>query len=120
MGCWLRDAPADLASRPPPTKTDSSVTLDNGIIRVRLDPTGRLTSLVLVASGRCLPLALSQCLAGGPQTSHSFCPLATADHSSPRVALDWDPHMKQGLLTLLSTPPTSKQLGDQGHSVIKY
>ncbi|XP_043778119.1 alpha-mannosidase 2C1 isoform X4 [Cervus elaphus] len=45
-------APADLASRPPPTKTDSSVTLDNGIIRVRLDPTGRLTSLVLVASGR--------------------------------------------------------------------
>ncbi|XP_032324937.1 alpha-mannosidase 2C1 isoform X4 [Camelus ferus] len=45
-------APADLASRPPPTKTDGSVTLDNGIIRVRLDPTGRLTSLVLVASGR--------------------------------------------------------------------
>ncbi|XP_037601450.1 alpha-mannosidase 2C1 isoform X4 [Cebus imitator] len=40
------------ASRPPPTKTDGSVTLDNGIIRVRLDPTGRLTSLVLVASGR--------------------------------------------------------------------
>ncbi|KAB0369387.1 hypothetical protein FD755_019392 [Muntiacus reevesi] len=33
-------------------ETDSSVTLDNGIIRVRLDPTGRLTSLVLVASGR--------------------------------------------------------------------
>ena len=56
VGCWLRDTPADLASRPPPTKTDSSVTLDNGIIRVRLDPTGRLTSLVLVASGRCLPL----------------------------------------------------------------
>ncbi|XP_026979455.1 alpha-mannosidase 2C1 isoform X6 [Sagmatias obliquidens] len=45
-------ASADLASRPPPTKTDGSVTLDNGIIRVRLDPTGRLTSLVLVASGR--------------------------------------------------------------------
>ncbi|XP_014957465.3 alpha-mannosidase 2C1 isoform X5 [Ovis aries] len=45
-------APADLASRPPPTKTDGSVTLDNGILRVRLDPTGRLTSLVLVASGR--------------------------------------------------------------------
>ncbi|XP_074248750.1 alpha-mannosidase 2C1 isoform X2 [Saimiri boliviensis] len=45
-------APANSASRPPPTKTDGSVTLDNGIIRVKLDPTGRLTSLVLVASGR--------------------------------------------------------------------
>ncbi|XP_054387194.2 alpha-mannosidase 2C1 isoform X5 [Pongo abelii] len=45
-------APTDSASRPPPTKTDGSVTLDNGIIRVKLDPTGRLTSLVLVASGR--------------------------------------------------------------------
>ncbi|XP_008061911.1 alpha-mannosidase 2C1 isoform X4 [Carlito syrichta] len=33
-------------------ETDGSVTLDNGIIRVRLDPTGRLTSLVLVDSGR--------------------------------------------------------------------
>uniref|UniRef100_E9PZ88 Alpha-mannosidase 2C1 n=1 Tax=Mus musculus TaxID=10090 RepID=E9PZ88_MOUSE len=33
-------------------ETDGSVTLDNGIIRVRLDPTGCLTSLVLVASGR--------------------------------------------------------------------
>ncbi|XP_036074006.1 alpha-mannosidase 2C1 isoform X5 [Rousettus aegyptiacus] len=33
-------------------ETDGSVTLDNGIIRVRLDATGRLTSLVLVASGR--------------------------------------------------------------------
>ncbi|XP_045388430.1 alpha-mannosidase 2C1 isoform X5 [Lemur catta] len=44
--------PTDSASRPPFTKTDGSVTLDNGIIRVRLDPTGRLTSLVLVASGR--------------------------------------------------------------------
>ncbi|KAM7158118.1 alpha-mannosidase 2C1 isoform 2-T2 [Molossus nigricans] len=33
-------------------ETDGSVTLDNGIIRVRLDPTGRLTSLVLVASDR--------------------------------------------------------------------
>nr|XP_021523910.1 alpha-mannosidase 2C1 isoform X2 [Aotus nancymaae] len=44
--------PTNSASRPPPTKTDGSVTLDNGIIRVRLDPTGRLTSLVLVASGR--------------------------------------------------------------------
>uniref|UniRef100_A0A8C3WBT3 Alpha-mannosidase 2C1 n=1 Tax=Catagonus wagneri TaxID=51154 RepID=A0A8C3WBT3_9CETA len=31
---------------------DGSVTLDNGIIRVRLDPIGRLTSLVLLASGR--------------------------------------------------------------------
>ncbi|XP_077905374.1 alpha-mannosidase 2C1 isoform X4 [Ictidomys tridecemlineatus] len=37
---------------PLPLKTDGSVTLDNGIIRVSLDPTGRLTSLVLVASGR--------------------------------------------------------------------
>ncbi|XP_064123323.1 alpha-mannosidase 2C1 isoform X5 [Loxodonta africana] len=46
-------APADSFSRlPSPTKTDGSVTLDNGILRVRLDPTGRLTSLVLVASGR--------------------------------------------------------------------
>ncbi|XP_062946438.1 alpha-mannosidase 2C1 isoform X2 [Cynocephalus volans] len=45
-------APTDSASRSPPTKTDGSVTLDNGIIRVRLDPTGCLTSLVLVASGR--------------------------------------------------------------------
>ncbi|XP_047651598.1 alpha-mannosidase 2C1 isoform X3 [Phacochoerus africanus] len=45
-------APSDLASRPPLIKTDGSVTLDNGIIRVRLDPIGRLTSLVLVASGR--------------------------------------------------------------------
>nr|KAF6501257.1 mannosidase alpha class 2C member 1 [Molossus molossus] len=33
-------------------ETDGSVTLDNGIIRVKLDPTGRLTSLVLVASDR--------------------------------------------------------------------
>uniref|UniRef100_A0A671FMG7 Alpha-mannosidase 2C1 n=1 Tax=Rhinolophus ferrumequinum TaxID=59479 RepID=A0A671FMG7_RHIFE len=33
-------------------ETDGSVTLDNGIIRVRLEPTGRLTSLLLVASGR--------------------------------------------------------------------
>ncbi|XP_054421377.1 alpha-mannosidase 2C1 isoform X1 [Pteronotus mesoamericanus] len=33
-------------------ETDGSVTLDNGIIRVKLDPTGRLSSLVLVASGR--------------------------------------------------------------------
>uniref|UniRef100_A0A673V925 Alpha-mannosidase 2C1 n=1 Tax=Suricata suricatta TaxID=37032 RepID=A0A673V925_SURSU len=33
-------------------ETDGSVTLDNGIIRVRLDPTGCLTSLVLLASGR--------------------------------------------------------------------
>lgn len=41
------------SSRTVPSKTDGSVTLDNGIIRVRLDPTGCLTSLVLVASGRC-------------------------------------------------------------------
>lgn len=62
------EAPTDSASRPPPTKTDGSVTLDNGIIRVKLDPTGRLTSLVLVASGRCqLLTALSQCLARRPQ-----------------------------------------------------
>uniref|UniRef100_A0A5F4W1E1 Glycoside hydrolase family 38 central domain-containing protein n=1 Tax=Callithrix jacchus TaxID=9483 RepID=A0A5F4W1E1_CALJA len=33
-------------------ETDGSVTLDNDITRVRLDPTGCLTSLVLVASGR--------------------------------------------------------------------
>ncbi|XP_055984736.1 alpha-mannosidase 2C1 isoform X2 [Sorex fumeus] len=33
-------------------ETDGSVTLDNGILRVRLDPTGCLMSLVLVASGR--------------------------------------------------------------------
>ncbi|XP_007525848.2 alpha-mannosidase 2C1 isoform X1 [Erinaceus europaeus] len=33
-------------------ETDGSVTLDNGIIRVKLNPTGCLTSLVLVASGR--------------------------------------------------------------------
>lgn len=53
MGCcWLWEAPASSVSRPPSAKTDGSVTLDNGIIRVRLDPTGRLTSLVLVASGR--------------------------------------------------------------------
>ncbi|XP_023585604.1 alpha-mannosidase 2C1 isoform X2 [Trichechus manatus latirostris] len=47
-----RESPEGSFSRPPPTKTDGSVTLDNGILRVRLDPTGRLTSLVLVASGR--------------------------------------------------------------------
>ncbi|XP_042524827.1 alpha-mannosidase 2C1 [Dipodomys spectabilis] len=33
-------------------ESDGSVTLDNGIIRVKLDPLGRVTSLVLVASGR--------------------------------------------------------------------
>ncbi|XP_034523909.1 alpha-mannosidase 2C1 isoform X2 [Ailuropoda melanoleuca] len=49
--CGAR-VPAHSASRTPPTKTDGSVTLDNGIIRVRLDPTGCLTSLVLVASDR--------------------------------------------------------------------
>lgn len=65
-GCWLWEAPADSTSTPPLAKTDGSVTLDNGIIRVRLDPTGHLTSLVLVASGRCQPLiAPSQCLSGG-------------------------------------------------------
>uniref|UniRef100_A0AAA9SBZ2 alpha-mannosidase n=1 Tax=Bos taurus TaxID=9913 RepID=A0AAA9SBZ2_BOVIN len=57
----------------------------------------------------------AHCL-GGPQTSRSLCPVATADHSSPRVALDWDPHMEQGLP---STPPTSNIWGDQSHSVIK-
>ncbi|XP_021061575.1 alpha-mannosidase 2C1 isoform X4 [Mus pahari] len=41
-----------LSSRTISSKTNGSVTLDNGIIRVRLDPTGCLTSLVLVASGR--------------------------------------------------------------------
>ena len=68
-GCWWWCAvPAHSASRTPPTKTDGSVTLDNGIIRVRLDPTGCLTSLVLVASDRCQPLtALFQYLAGGSQ-----------------------------------------------------
>ncbi|XP_008843092.2 alpha-mannosidase 2C1 isoform X4 [Nannospalax galili] len=44
--------PYQLSSRTFPPETDGSVTLDNGIIRVRLDPTGRLTSLILVASGR--------------------------------------------------------------------
>uniref|UniRef100_A0A7N5KF11 alpha-mannosidase n=1 Tax=Ailuropoda melanoleuca TaxID=9646 RepID=A0A7N5KF11_AILME len=53
-------APAPTSLQPPQTQqpvfvvqeTDGSVTLDNGIIRVRLDPTGCLTSLVLVASDR--------------------------------------------------------------------
>uniref|UniRef100_A0ABI7ZY53 alpha-mannosidase n=1 Tax=Felis catus TaxID=9685 RepID=A0ABI7ZY53_FELCA len=51
-------APTSLQPLPPQQpvfvvqETDGSVTLDNGIIRVRLDPTGCLTSLVLVASGR--------------------------------------------------------------------
>ncbi|ELW70646.1 Alpha-mannosidase 2C1 [Tupaia chinensis] len=53
-------APAPVSLQPLPPhqpvfvvqESDGSVTLDNGIIRVRLDPTGRLTSLVLVASGR--------------------------------------------------------------------
>ncbi|XP_055984737.1 alpha-mannosidase 2C1 isoform X3 [Sorex fumeus] len=45
-------APCRLSLKDPPTKTDGSVTLDNGILRVRLDPTGCLMSLVLVASGR--------------------------------------------------------------------
>lgn len=93
-GYWSWEAPADSVSRPLPTKTDGSVTLDNGIIRVRLDATGRLTSLVLVASGRCQPLtALFQCLADGSQTpSHSTA------HSSPPLALVWYPLMEQGRL----------------------
>uniref|UniRef100_A0A8C9CY91 Alpha-mannosidase 2C1 n=1 Tax=Panthera leo TaxID=9689 RepID=A0A8C9CY91_PANLE len=51
-------APTSLQPLPPQQpvfvvqEADSSVTLDNGIIRVTLDPTGCLTSLVLVASGR--------------------------------------------------------------------
>ncbi|XP_037357973.1 alpha-mannosidase 2C1 isoform X4 [Talpa occidentalis] len=48
----LGRSPCRLTSSSPPIKSDGSVTLDNGIIRVKLDPTGRLTSLVLVASGR--------------------------------------------------------------------
>lgn len=52
-GPWLwRPLQAQFLNSLPP-KTDGSVTLDNGIIRVRLDPTGHLTSLILVASGRC-------------------------------------------------------------------
>ncbi|KAM6149989.1 alpha-mannosidase 2C1 isoform 2-T2 [Erethizon dorsatum] len=58
MGCV--PAPILTSPQPPPPQqpvfvmqeTDGSVTLDNGIIRVRLNPTGHLTSLVLVASGR--------------------------------------------------------------------
>ncbi|XP_004688047.1 PREDICTED: alpha-mannosidase 2C1 isoform X4 [Condylura cristata] len=46
------ESPCRPTSRFPSLKTDGSVTLDNGIIRVKLDPAGRLTSLVLVASGR--------------------------------------------------------------------
>ncbi|XP_040824661.1 alpha-mannosidase 2C1 isoform X1 [Ochotona curzoniae] len=38
--------------KPSAMKSDGSVTLDNGILRVRLDPTGHLTSLLLVDSGR--------------------------------------------------------------------
>uniref|UniRef100_A0A2K5S0C2 Alpha-mannosidase 2C1 n=1 Tax=Cebus imitator TaxID=2715852 RepID=A0A2K5S0C2_CEBIM len=58
MGYAPVPAPTSLQPLPPQQpvfvvqETDGSVTLDNGIIRVRLDPTGRLTSLVLVASGR--------------------------------------------------------------------
>lgn len=121
-GCWSWEAPADSVSRPPPAKTDGSVTLDNGIIRVRLDPTGRLTSLVLVASGRCQPLtALFQCLAGGSQT-----PGHSTAHSSPPLALVWDPLRKQGWLdweTLVPwaySPclhPTSSSWRDQGHTI---
>ena len=89
VGCGK---PLPTVSRPPSAKTDGSVTLDNGIIRVKLDPTGRLTSLVLVASSRCQPpTALSQDLASGSQT---LLPLSTG-HSSPPVALGWDPLMEQ-------------------------
>lgn len=104
-----------LASRPPSAKTDGSVTLDNGIIRVRLDPTGRLTSLVLVASNRCQPLSvLSQYLKGGSQTLFPLYPGHSTVHSSPPVALGWDPLMEQGSLGwgdpcslgLLTLPPT--------------
>lgn len=74
-GYCLWEAPAHSTSRPPPAKTDGSVTLDNGIIRVRLEPTGRLTSLLLVASGRYQPLtALSLCLAGGSYTQFRSLP----------------------------------------------
>nr|XP_005891827.1 PREDICTED: alpha-mannosidase 2C1 isoform X4 [Bos mutus] len=58
MGYAPAPTPTSLQPLPPQQpvfvvqETDGSVTLDNGIIRVRLDPTGRLTSLVLVASGR--------------------------------------------------------------------
>ncbi|XP_060473999.2 alpha-mannosidase 2C1 isoform X2 [Panthera onca] len=51
-------APTSLQPLPPQQpvfvvqEADGSVTLDNGIIRVTLDPTGCLTSLVLVVSGR--------------------------------------------------------------------
>nr|XP_044620271.1 alpha-mannosidase 2C1 isoform X2 [Equus asinus] len=48
-------------------ETDGSVTLDNGIIRVRLDPTGCLTSLVLVASGRKPVLGQAGTLAVGTE-----------------------------------------------------
>lgn len=89
--CWWWEVPTDSASRTPPAKTDGSVTLDNGIIRVRLDPTGCLTSLVLVASGRCqLLIALFQYLAGGSQTPFPLSPGPSTAHGSPPVALD--PH----------------------------
>ncbi|KAG8514576.1 Alpha-mannosidase 2C1 [Galemys pyrenaicus] len=51
-GLLVGRSPCRLTPRSPPIKTDGSVTLDNGIIRARLDPAGRLVSLVLVASGR--------------------------------------------------------------------
>lgn len=91
-GChWWWEVPADSASRTLPTKTDGSVTLDNGIIRVRLDPTGCLTSLVLVASGRCqLLIALFHCLAGGSQSPFPLFPGRSTAHGSPSGALD--PH----------------------------
>lgn len=99
VGYWLWEAPATSVSRPFSAKTDGSVTLDNGIIRVRLDPTGRLTSLVLVASNRCQPLTvLSQYLTGGSQTLFPLSPGHSTVHSSPPVALGWDLLMEQGRL----------------------
>lgn len=71
------------------------MTLDNGILRVRLDPTGHLTSLLLVDSGRYQPLtALSHCLASGSQTAGPIVP----DHGSPPEALGQDPLTAEGRL----------------------
>lgn len=83
-----------------PHKADGSVILDNGIIRMRLDPTGCLTSLVLVASGRCQPfIVLNPCLASRSQTVlSSLCSLATTLSSSLQASLGWNPHMAQGRL----------------------
>ncbi|KAK2508946.1 LOW QUALITY PROTEIN: hypothetical protein MC885_008404 [Smutsia gigantea] len=75
-------------------EADGSVTLDNGIIRVRLDPTGRLTSLVLVASGRCQPSLPSPSAWQVDPRPCSFCPRAgrSTAHSNPPMAVDWDPN----------------------------